>query len=251
MRKILITGGSEGIGQAAARALAAEGGVVTLVARNPEKLQAALRSLPGSGHSSLAADLSTPEGVALVAKHIDENRYNVFFNNAGSGLYGRFTELPLDKQLILMHLNMDAVTVLAHHYLALARPGDALVNTGSALAFVSLPGSAVYAASRAYVANLSESLWWEFKGKGIYVLGFNPGVVNSGFHNASGGTDENRAAGQAPEAVAQELLRALRQRRHPRVVSGVANRLTQLLMRVLPRKTIVNMMGRFGPLKPA
>ena len=126
MKKILITGGSEGIGLAVARALVAEGNVVTLVARNPAKLQAALRSLPGSGHSSLAADLSTAEGMALVANHIDENRYEVFINNAGAAAYGRFTELPLDRQLEIMHLNMDAVVVLAHHYLRQARRGDAL-----------------------------------------------------------------------------------------------------------------------------
>ena len=247
MKKILITGGSEGIGLAAAQALAAEGGVVTLVARNPKKLQAALRSLPGSGHSSLPADLSTPEGMSLVAKHIDEHRYEVFINNAGAAAYGHFSEVALDRQLAIMHLNMDAVVVLAHHYLRQARRGDALVNTASTTGIMSLPGIGVYTATKAFVNILSETLWWEQKDKGVYVMGFNPGGTSSGFHTASGGDKEAFAAMQTPEAVAKELVRALRQRTRPRVISGGMNRLFVFLGRLLPRKAVINMMGRFAP----
>ena len=247
MKKILMTGGSDGIGLAAARALTAEGGVVTLVARNPEKLQAALRSLPGSGHSSLSADLSTAEGMGLVAKHIDENRYDVFINNAGAAAYGNFSEVALDRQLEVMHLNMDAVVVLAHHYLRQARRGDALVNTASTTGLMSLPGIGVYTATKAFVNILSETLWWEQKNQGVYVMGFNPGGTSSGFHTASGGNKDAFAAMQTPEAVAKELVRALRQRTRPRVISGGMNRLFVFLGRLLPRKAVINMMGRFAP----
>lgn len=247
MKKILITGGSEGIGLAAARALAAEGSAVTLVARNPEKLQAALRTLPGSGHSSLPADLSTPEGMALVASHLEENRYEVFINNAGAAAYGRFTELPLARQLEIMHLNMDAVVVLAHYYLRRARRGDALVNMASTTGLLSLPGIGVYTATKAFVNILSETLWWELKEQGIYVMGFNPGGTSSGFHTASGGNKDAFASMQTPEAVAKELVRALRQRTRPRVISGGLNRLFVFFGRFMPRKAVINLMGRFAP----
>jgi short-subunit dehydrogenase len=247
MKKILITGGSEGIGLAAARVLAAEGSAITLVARNPEKLQTALASLPGSGHGSLPADLSTPEGMSLVARHIDENQYDVFINNAGAAAYGRFTELPLDRQLEIMHLNMDAVVVLAHHYLRQARRGDALVNTASTTGLLSLPGIGVYTATKSFVNILSETLWWEMKDKGIYVMGFNPGGTSSGFHTASGGNKDAFVGMQTPEAVADELVKALRQRARPRVVSGGMNRLLVFLGRLLPRKAVINLMGRFAP----
>lgn len=247
MKKILITGGSEGIGLAAALLLAAEGAALTLVARNLEKLQAALRSLPGSGHSTLPADLSTPEGMALVARHIDENRYDVFINNAGAAAYGRFTELALDRQLELMHLNMDAVVVLAHHYLRQARPGDALVNTASTVGLMSLPGIGVYTATKAFVNVLSETLWWEMKDRNVYVMGFNPGGTSSAFHTASGGHKDAFAGMQTPEAVAKELVRALRQRTRPRVISGALNRLFVFMGRLMPRKAVINMMGRFAP----
>jgi short-subunit dehydrogenase len=247
MKRILITGGSDGIGLAAAQALAAEGAALTLVAHNPEKLQAALRSLPGSGHDSLAADLSTPEGTQLVASHIDENRYDVFINNAGAAAYGRFTELPLERQLAIMHLNMDAVVVLAHHYLRQARRGDALVNTASTTGLLSLPGIGVYTATKAFVSILSETLWWEMKDRGVYVMGFNPGGTSSGFHTASGGHKDAFASMQTPEAVAKELVRALRQRTRPRVVSGTLNRLLVFFSRLMPRKSVINMMGQYAP----
>lgn len=247
MKKILITGGSDGIGLATAQALAAEGGVITLVARNPEKLQTALHSLPGSGHSSLPADLSTPEGMRLVAKHIDSTHYEVFINNAGAAAYGRFIELPLDRQLEIMHLNMDAVVVLAHHYLRQARRGDALVNTASTTGLLSLPGIGVYTASKSFVNILSETLWWEMKDQGVYVMGFNPGGTSSSFHTASGGNKDAFASMQTPEAVAKELVRALRQRTRPRVISGGLNRLFVFLGRFMPRKAVINLMGRFAP----
>ena len=253
MKKILITGGSEGIGLATARLLAADGAQLTLVARNADKLQAAVRSLPGTGHLVLAADLATPEGVGLVAQLLDETHFDVFINNAGVGLYGRFEEMPLADQLAMMRLNMEALTVLAYHYLTLARPGDALVNTASFLAFTALPGAAVYAATKAYAASLSEALWWEFKARQVFVLSFNPGATASSFHAAAGATGAASpfppAVTQSPEAVAQELVRALRKRSKPRVVAGGINRLMLFGMRWLPRKMGVNIMGLISPLQ--
>jgi short-subunit dehydrogenase len=253
MKKIVVTGGSEGIGLAIARLLAAEGAQLTLVARNADKLQAAVRSLPGQGHHFLAADLATPEGVGLVAELLDETRFDVFVNNAGVGLYGRFEELPLGKQLAMMRLNMEGVTVLAYHYLGRARAGDALVNTSSVLALTSLPGGAVYAATKAYVSNLSEGLWWEFKDRKVFVLGFLPGATSSNFHQAAGVAESPFAEGttQTPEAVAKELVRALHRRNKPRVVSGAINRLMMFGMRWLPRKIGVNIMGGMSPIPKA
>ena len=249
MKKILITGGSDGIGLATAHLLAAEGASLTMVARNPEKLQAALGTLAGNGHQTLVADLATPEGVALVAQHIDENRYDAFINNAGAGLYGRFVDLPLDQQLRLMHLNMDAVAILAHHYLAQARRGDALVNTASTVALTSLPGTGVYTATKAFVGILSETLWWEMKEQGIYVMSFNPGATGSSFHTAAGGGKDSFSTMQTPEAVAKELVRALHKRTKPRVVSGALNRLLVFFGRAMSRKATINLMGRFSPPK--
>ena len=245
MRNVLITGGSDGIGLAVARRLAADTDTrVTLVARNEAKLRE-------TGFDYIVADLSQPEGVALVTQRLGATHYDVLINNAGAGLYGRFTELPLEDQLRMMRLNVDSVVVLSHAYLRQAKPGDALVNTASFLAYAPFPGAAAYSATKSFVATFSEALWWEYKKKGIYVLGFSPGVIATGFHKTAGASVASfpRVLVQSPESAAGELLAALRNRKAPRVISGFATRLMIRLHRLVSRKTAINMMGTSSPLE--
>jgi len=248
---ILITGGSDGIGLAVAKLLAAEGDTrVTLVARNEAKLREAVAQLPGAGHDFIAADLSQREGIDLVAERLAARHYDVLVNNAGAGLYGHFAELPLDEQLRMMRLNMDSVALLSHAYLRRAKPGDALVNTASFLAYAPLPGNAAYSATKAFVAALSEALWWENKTNGVYVLCFSPGVITTRFHDEAGSSVAvfPRALVQSPESAARELAAALRKRRKPRVITGFVTRRFIQLQQLVSRKTAINMMGRNSPL---
>jgi short-subunit dehydrogenase len=247
---ILITGGSDGIGLAVAKLLAVDGDTrVTLVARSEAKLRDAVAELPGTDHDFIVADLSQPEGVDLVARRLAGRHYDVLINNAGVGLYGDFAELPLDDQLRMMRLNMDSVIVLSHTYLRHAKPGDALVNTASFLAYAPLPGNAAYSATKAFVATLSETLWWESKSKDVYVLGFSPGVIATRFHGVAGKSVAAfpRVLVQSPESAARELAAALRKRRSPSLVTGFATRQLVRLQRVVSRRTAVNMMGRRSP----
>jgi uncharacterized protein len=251
MTDILITGGSDGIGLAVARLFAADDAArVTLVARNEPRLKEAIASLPGHGHDYVVADLSRRPDVEAVARHLTSRRYDLLVNNAGVGLYGRFAELPLEDQLRMMGLNMESVVVLSHHFLRQARRGDALVNTASFLGYSPLPGASAYSATKAFVAVLSETLWWEYREKGVYVLGFSPGVISTNFHT-SAGSSVGRFPGvlvQSPENAAREMIRALRKRTSPRVISGRVTRLMLLLHRFVSRKAAINMMGTSSPL---
>ncbi len=251
MRNVLITGGSDGIGLAAARLLAAEGDTrVTLVARNEAKLREAFATLPRQGHDLVVADLSQSGDVETLARQLASKSYDVLINNAGAGLYGRFAELALDDQLRMMRLNMESVVVLSYAYLRQAKRGDVLVNTASFLAYAPLPGAAVYSATKAFVATLSETLWWEYKKRGVYVLGFSPGVIATRFHATAGSSVAAfpRVLVQSPEGAARELVAALRKRTAPRVISGFATRLMVRLHRLVSRKTAINMMGTSSPI---
>jgi uncharacterized protein len=248
---VLITGGSDGIGLAVAKLLAAPGDTrVTLVARSEAKLREAVAQLSGEGHDFIAADLTTPDGTDLVVRRLAARHYDVLINNAGAGLYGRFAELPLDGQLRMMRLNIESVSVLSHAYLRRVKPGDALVNTASFLAHAPLPGSAAYSATKAFVAALSEALWWEHKRDGVYVLCFSPGVITSGFHDVAGKSVAAfpRLLVQSPESAARELVAALGKRRKPRIITGFATRRLIRLQQLVSRKTAINMMGRSSPL---
>jgi short-subunit dehydrogenase len=251
MKRVLITGGSDGIGLETARLLSKKGDHLTLVARKREKLEQAINALMGSGHDYIIADLTKKEEVHKVADHLNQHHYDVLINSAGSGMYGRFEELDLHSQVNMMHLNMWSLTVLSHSYLAKARKGDALVNLSSTLGVTSFPGLAVYSATKAYVTSLSDSLWWENKSRGVYVLGFCPGATATRFHHAAGGDSEifPKYVMQNPVKVAQALVQALTDRRKPRAVSGNVNRLMLFLQRFLSRKSTVNMMGSFSPVR--
>jgi len=249
--KILITGASEGIGLEIAKNLASKNNEITLVARSKENLEKAINSLQGKGHEVIVADLSKREDVDGLKQKIENNNYDVFINNAGVGMYGKFTEMPLADQVKMMNLNITALTVLSYFYLSTAKKGDALVNIASTLGTTSYPGGAVYAASKAFVTSLSESLWWEYKNKGIYVLGFCPGATYTNFHHVAGGDKDSfpKFAMQSPQQVVNELVRALENKKKPKVISGGINRFMVFVQKMMSRKMVMNMMAGFGPLK--
>lgn len=249
MKKAIITGANGGIGSEVARLLAAKNYSITLVGRNEKSLNDLLNDLHGSGHTSVVADLTKTEDVETVSFLIRKFKYDLLINNAGAGNYGRFTELPLADQLENMQLNMQALVTLSYHFLQQATKGDALVNIGSLLAHTSLPGASVYAATKSFVANFSESLWLEYQAAGIFVTGFNPGAADSAFHVHAG-----KQASDFPEFVvsktrdvAAELVAALEKRNKPRVVQGWKNRFMLFGFRWLSRKTAVQIMGKISP----
>ena len=249
--KALITGASEGIGLEIAKTFAAKNYEVTLVARSKEKLEKALAALPGKGHELILADLSKREDVDALKEKIELNRYSVFVNNAGVGMYGRFTDMPLSEQVKMMNLNMTALTVLSYFYLNAAKKGDTLINIASTLGTTSYAGASVYAATKAYVTSLSESLWWENKNGGIYVMGFCPGATYTNFHKVSGGDKDDfpKFTMQTAEQAVKELERAFEKRNKPKVVSGGLNRFMISIQKLMSRKMVVGMMAGFGPLK--
>jgi short-subunit dehydrogenase len=251
MKKIIITGASEGIGWEIAKLLAERGDQLTLVARNREKLEKAIANLSGKGHQFLSADLSKKEDIHAIADHISQNSYDALINNAGIGMYGRFEEMALNLQVNMIHLNIYGLTVLNYSFLKNAKSGDSLVNVASTLGTSSFPGTAVYAATKAYVTILSESLWWENKRKGIYVMGFCPGVTLTNFHQTAGSSSDKfpKFICQTPAEVARELIHSLEKRKKPKTVSGVSNRFMLFFHRFLSRKIVVNMMGSFSPIK--
>jgi short-subunit dehydrogenase len=249
MKKVLITGASGGIGLETAKQLAADGYQLTLVARNGDKLNKVVKDLDGTGHSILVADLTDKDDLQKVADHVKTREYDALINNAGAGIYGKFIEIPLDEQLATMQLNMNALVTISYAFLQNSRPGDALVNIGSMLAYSSLPGGSVYAATKSFVANFSESLWYEFKKKGVFVMGFNPGAAASEFHANAGGhtSDFPKFVMSSVEDVARELVKALENRRKPRVVQGWKNRFMLFGFKFLSRKSAINIMGQISP----
>ena len=244
MRKAMVTGASAGIGREFAKALAQRGYTIVGVARSEERLQALVDEL-GPEHGYRIADLATPEGQRRIADELQAEHFDLLVNDAGVGTVGAFDAVPVERTLRMMHLNCDAVVTLAHAFLRNARSGDALINVSSGLAFLPMAGLGVYSATKAFVTSFSESLWYEQKERGIYVMGLCPGITTTNFQANAGGRDEDlpKNMSQTPAEVVDVAMKALEDRKTPTVASNMRNAFFSAFVRAMPRKTAATMVG--------
>jgi short-subunit dehydrogenase len=205
----LITGASAGIGEAMAHLLGKAGVPTLLVARRDDRLReiAALYS----GFEVLAADLTTPEGVRLVEERLlDANRpIELLVNNAGFGTSGHFRDLDPDRLDDEIALNVRALVRLSHAGMRAMgeRKRGWIMNVSSVASFQAGPSLAVYAATKAFVTNFSESLHEEGKAVGVKVTALCPGLTRTEFQSVSNTSDlQTQFPGFAwctPEMVAE------------------------------------------------
>lgn len=197
----LVTGASSGIGRAIARGLAARGARVVLVARD----QAALEALALPQAIVIVKDLSLPGAGEEVAAEVARRGLSIDFlvNNAGFGVHGGFDQTPLDKELAMVRLQIDAALALTKAVLPgmKARRQGWLLNVASVYSFAPVPDQAVYAACKAFLYSFSEALWNETRGLGINVSVCAPGTTKTAFRIRAGARDKGR--GHSPEEVAE------------------------------------------------
>ncbi|MET9693564.1 SDR family NAD(P)-dependent oxidoreductase [Streptomyces sp. NPDC006514] len=197
--RALVTGPSTGIGRTFARERPATGYAVTAVAPSKDRLRTLVDEL-GSSHRYLVADLATTDGQGLIADELARHLADLLVNNAGAAHHGPFTETTARDALTAIRLNCEAVVTLAHAFLAQARPGDALINVSSTLAYAPTPGLAVHSASKAFVTSLSKALWHEQRPCRVYVMGLCPGMTATDSQFLSH-EDATAALIQTPEAL--------------------------------------------------
>ncbi len=250
-KKALITGASEGIGRAIAKKLAAEDYELTLVARNKNRLESLIQDL-GKQHKIYICDLTKNEDLFKLASLFSREHFDLLVNNAGQGVYGKFTEVPIEDIMHVFKLNCESLLVLSHAFLKHAKEGDALVNLSSTLAFLPLPASATYCGTKSFVTALSEVLWFEEQKRNVFVMNLCPGLTTTEFFSRAGGGKEGSRKRppeymfQSAEQVAEEMYLALEARMHPTWITGRRNRFLSFLTRLLSRKTVVHLMGSVG-----
>lgn len=237
----MITGASAGLGAEFARQCAARGDELVLVARRRDRLDSLAAELGGRAHV-IAADLAMPEAGAALLREVERLGLDIatLINNAGFGLTGRIAELPLDRQLEMIDLNIRLLTELTRRVLPAMRErrAGAILNVASTAAFQAGPGMGVYFATKAYVLSFTEALHHELKGSGIKVTALCPGPVATEFGEVAGVTSKSfyRLAG-TPPAVVVSGLRAL-DRGQVIVVPGFQNKLGAQAHRLLPRAAL-------------
>lgn len=240
----LITGASSGIGAEFARQLAAKGNHLILIARREERLRALAAELEEQysiAAEVLVADLSNPADIQRIETRIPEiENLDLLINNAGFGAPGRFVERDLDIQLDMIHVHIIATVRLSRAALPgmIARRRGRIINVSSIAAFVSMPGSATYSASKAYLNVFSEALQAELRGTGVHIQALCPGFTHTGFHytpvyEASDRRPLPEPLWMSAESVAADSLRAL-DRGKVIYVPGFKNRVLATLARYTP-----------------
>lgn len=183
----LVTGASSGIGEVMADLLGRAGVRTVVVARRADRLEEI--AARHDGVEVLAADLTTADGQAAVAERIasPDRPIDLVVNNAGFGTNGTFHELDADRLDREVQLNVAALTRLSHAALATMVPRRRgwLLNVSSIAGFQAAPQLAVYAATKAYVTSLTESLHEEVAGTGVKVSALCPGLTRTEFQRVS------------------------------------------------------------------
>jgi uncharacterized protein len=256
----LVTGASSGIGAAFARALAARGQPLVLVARRRERLEqlgGELRARHGVAVELVCADLSKPLGVDDVTRAVEARGLEIelLVNNAGFGSYGAFAQLPLHRELEMIDLDVRALVALTGHYLPrmIERQRGAIIQIASTTSFQPVPYMAVYGAAKAFVLHFSEAVARECISTGVRVLAVCPGHTPTEFQRVSGADRRpTRTTSQSADDVVSEALAALERGGDAGdvVVTGLPNKLTTQAPRLLPRRTLARLIERaFRPSK--
>jgi len=241
MKAILITGASAGIGEEFARQLATQGHNLVLAARRLDRLEtlaSELRQRHNLEVVCIASDLAlagaSEKLVADMATHNVE--LTGLINNAGFGDRGDFFDLPLQRQLDMIQVNVTALVDLTWRLVPqLKAARDAfLINVASTAAFQAGPNMSIYYASKAFVLSFSEGLHEELKKEGVAVSALCPGATASEFAQEANMTNTLlfKAGTMTTEAV---VSKALAGRHRAIVIPGLKNLLMVWLGKLSPR----------------
>ncbi len=242
----LITGASSGIGAEFARQLAARGMHLILTSRRETLLTDLAQELHlahGTKTEIIASDLTTSgESARLLAEIEHRGRpIELLVNNAGVGYVAEITNTDVSRVRDMLQLNIVALSELTYRVLPamLERKHGGIINVASVAAFQPVAYMGAYAASKAYVLHFSEALWAEARESGVTVLALCPGTTRTEFFDVAGakGWLANRRA-QDVKPVVKTALKALEQRRQY-VVSGWANQVLSVAVRLASRRTAV------------
>ncbi|MCZ8343632.1 MAG: SDR family oxidoreductase [Leptospira sp.] len=251
MKNAYITGASQGIGKEFVKALCKNYNVF-LIARSESDLKKVIQELEPQSRGILkyfTFDLSRKkeweELSSILQKDTD---FELLVNNAGFGTVGEFAELPLETELDEINLNVKALVALSHvalHSFKKRQKGF-LINVASIAGYLPAPGSAIYAATKAFVKSFTESIHEEARNYNVFVQALCPGLTHSDFHRRAG-IEKSKYPDfmwQDASEVVEESLNALRYNQAV-CITGSVNQGAVTISELMPRGLLRRLSGKF------
>jgi NAD(P)-dependent dehydrogenase (short-subunit alcohol dehydrogenase family) len=218
-RRILVTGGSQGIGREVARAVAAAGGRVVVAARGEEAVRAVVAELPGDGHLGVTLDVALEASWDAAVNDIGRPLHGLVAAAGALEPVGAPGTYPPEEFLRTVRVNLYGTWLAVTACLPTLRAaGDGAILTFSGGgATAPLPRVHAYAASKAAIVRLTENLAPELAADGITINAIGPGFVATRIHDAvleagperagalHARTERQLAEGGVPPEAAAEL----------------------------------------------
>jgi short-subunit dehydrogenase len=239
-KRVLITGGAQGIGLEMAIKFAGRGAEIVIADLNEAKLPGAKARIEEVGVAAWAfpVDVTNPASIASLRAQIaaEAGPVDVLVNNAGVVFGGPFTETPLDRHFKTFEVNVLGVVAMTHAFLAdlIERPEAHLVHISSASGFIGLPYGSTYAASKWAVIGFSESIRAELNLTGrkhVHSTVVCPSYIGTGMFD---GVEAPKATNILdPAYLAEKVVQAV-ERNRIHVLEPFMVKLTPLLRSLLP-----------------
>lgn len=251
-KRVLITGGAQGIGLEMARQFAAHGCEIVIADIDDEKLadaKAAIEALHAAAWC-FRVDVTNPTSIASLRQQIstEAGPIDILVNNAGVVFGGPFTETPLDDHFKTYEVNVLGVVAMTHAFLAdlIERPEAHLVHIASASGFIGLPYGSTYASSKWAVIGFGESIRAELKLMGhdhVHNTIVCPSYIGTGMFE---GAEAPKATHMLePEDIATKIVHAV-ERNKLYVLEPFMVKLTPILRDLLPTALYDRVSHLFG-----
>lgn len=186
----LITGASSGIGRDIARRLGKMGIRLVITGRSRDRLEELQKELGERRVKIITADISDREECFRLYREASKYDIDILINNAGFGLYGKFADTDLRRELDMIDVNIASVHILTKLFLRDFRRRDRgyILNVASSAGFMPGPLMATYYASKNYIVRLTEAIREELRAEGsnVYIGAFCPGPVDTNFNKTAG-----------------------------------------------------------------
>lgn len=242
----LITGASSGIGAEFAREYARRGYNLLLTGRRQEKLETISRetkSLQNIEVEQFILELGDDGETDKLAETIrNRNDIEILVNNAGFGYNNYFHESDIAQQETMLRVHISAPLKLIHAVLPqmLNRNKGAIINVSSLVAWIQIPGSSTYSASKLYLKQFTENLKVELMDTDIKFQVLAPGLTQTDFHKRVGMEKPNQknkglARWMSAQKVVQTSLNTL-SRNKTVIIPGFNNRLIIFLLKLIPEQ---------------